>query len=646
MVDLPRRVRRLGAPLPLDPAATDTHGPAGPPLVAWTLEPTLLNPRSHRLRTRVARVIALYAEAEGQPRAVVEALSPRIEEEMGNYRLGRCIARTVEHCAYKFAPPPVALPHEPAALRTLCYRRAQEQYGGYVPRAKRATFLAAVAAELDTTPAQLEDALWADRMGVALLQRRTELVDSAAGPVADAVHPAHVIARYNAAAVATVVAASSWVTLHLAASETAALKDLYRHAKALHVGVDITQGVAEDALDLTLYGPGSRALVRNRTAITGGGGLDETRGRTGDTTAPAQPAENAATDEHGAGAAQDGDGAAGTTDIRVPAAGGAPVAAVMTRLVRRHPSAVRGGRMLLLGADGRLFDVSLEGELLAALHAGQDGAADAAGETALYDSAVEEAFARAFHVHERDGRGGLVRGWTLAREPRAVVVEATVFLPDFIFRRGDVEVYGEVIGFYTEDYLARKRRKLAALRGRIALLLIVDRELAPVFSDSGFPIVTYKAGGQIGVTDVVQTLEQAFDPFARRGDRARTVLAHLCSTEGPAMSEEDLSVAIGCAGRSELLALWADLLAGTAKDGAAAALEKPRAVAEAKEPYGTGERVDRFPRRYLPGLWPGSEPRSCGGASSVEPPSARGRRPGFTGRGPGLCQARRHRRPG
>jgi hypothetical protein len=147
-------------------------------------------------------------------------------------------------------------------------------------------------------------------MGVALLQRRTALLDSAAGPVADAVHPAHVIARFNAAAVATVVAASSWVTLHLAASETAALKDLYRHAKALHVGVDITQGMAEDALDLTLYGPGSRALVRSRAAIAGGGGPDQTRGRTGDTTVPAKPAEDAATDEHGAGAAQEGDGAA------------------------------------------------------------------------------------------------------------------------------------------------------------------------------------------------------------------------------------------------------------------------------------------------------------------------------------------------
>jgi hypothetical protein len=67
------------------------------------------------------------------------------------------------------------------------------------------------------------------------------------------------------------------------------------------------------------------------------------------------------------------------------------------------------------------------------------------------------------------------------------------------------------------------------------------------------------------------------------------------------MSEEDLSVAMGCSGRSELLALWADLLAGTAEYGAAAAPEKPRAMAEAREPYSTGEPVDRFARRYVPG---------------------------------------------
>ena len=51
-------------------------------------------------------------------------------------------------------------------------------------------------------------------------------------------------------------------------------------------------------------------------------------------------------------------------------------------------------------------------------------------------------------------------------------------------------------------------------------------------------------------------------------------------------------------------ATWAPPTAGlrpASGHGATAAPEKPRAVAEAKEPYGTAEPVDRFPRRYLPG---------------------------------------------
>jgi hypothetical protein len=243
----------------------------------------------------------------------------------------------------------------------------------------------------------------------------------------------------------------------------------------------------------------------------------------------------------------------------------------------------------------------LEGETLAALHAGGDEVADPAADAALYDSAVEESFARAFHAQERDGRGGLVRGWTVQREPRAVVVEGSVFLPDFIFRRGDVEVYGEVIGYYTEDYLARKKRKLAALHGRIALLLIVAQELAPLFAGIGFPLVTYRAGRQIAVADVVATLEQAFDPFSRRRERARGILIDLCATRGPAIDEEELCVATGCAGRSELLALWTEIASGTAEYGAAAAMERPRAVAEAAVSYTTDSPAERFLRRYVPG---------------------------------------------
>jgi len=378
--------------------------------------------------------------------------------------------------------------------------------------------------------------------------------------------PAGVIAGYNAAVVATVLAASSWVTLALPATETDALKDLYCYAKGRYVGIDVALRASTpegegDQLLLTLYGPGSRALVRGRRVrdsgdrpvaraasegdatgmLTGVGDTGLTSGR------GAEPADDSVRDE-----------------LSVPAPGGAPVAAAVARLARRYPGAVREGWTRLLGPDHRLFHVPLDETSFAALAGAPDDLVERndAG-VVQYDSGVEADIARAFHAAESGGRLGIARGWTMEREPRAVIAGDAVFLPDFSFRRGAVEVLCEVIGFYTDDYLTRKQRKLAHLRGRLSLLLVVDRAREPLFAASGFPIVTYQAGRQISVTDVVQALDAAFDPFERRRARAVQALAALCAVEGPPLDEEEMCDAIGCAGRTELATVWTDLIGAT-----------------------------------------------------------------------------------
>ncbi|MCA1599367.1 MAG: hypothetical protein LC769_10225, partial [Chloroflexi bacterium] len=153
LADVPRTARRLTPPVPLMPegapagAVFDEDGATPGTLVHWALRPTLLKPGSAPTREVVAQVIALYATMEGQPRVAVEALGPRIEDLLEDYRLARCVARTVESMGYHVVPPPRALALEPAALRALCYQRAQERHAGYVPRARRAAFLAELATE-------------------------------------------------------------------------------------------------------------------------------------------------------------------------------------------------------------------------------------------------------------------------------------------------------------------------------------------------------------------------------------------------------------------------------------------------------------------------------------------------------------------
>jgi len=592
LADVPRTARRLTPPVPLMPAGAsedasvddvaDEAGATPDTLVYWTLRPVLLKAGSAPTREAVAQVIALYAAMEGRPRAAVEALAPRIEEILEDYRLARCVARTVESMGYHVVPPPRALALEPAALRALCYRRAQERHAGYVPRALRAAFLTELAAELGATAEALEADLWADRPGAALLRAGPAPASPASGglaydlgarasrpspasasqapgtgetpalPVALPT-PAGVIAGYNAAVVATVLAASSWVTLALPATETDALKDLYRYAKGRYVGIDVVLRAPSrdgegDQLLLTLYGPGSRALVRGRRVRDSGDRPVARAASEGDeTSAPSAPADDSARGE-----------------LSVPAPGGAPVAAAVARLTRRYPGAVREGWTRLLGPDHRLFHVPLDVAALAALAGAPDDLVERDDMGVVqYDSGVEADVARAFHAAESGGRLGVARGWTMEREPRAVIAGDTVFLPDFSFRRGAVEVLCEVIGFYTDDYLTRKQRKLAHLRGRLPLLLVVDRAREPLFAASGFPIVTYQAGRQISVTGVVQALDAAFDPFERRRARAVQALAALCAVEGPPLDEEEMCDAIGCARRTELATVWSDLVAAT-----------------------------------------------------------------------------------
>jgi len=548
LADLPRSVRRLARPLPLGPERTSAPGQT----VSWALAPALIDPVDLRTRDLVGRLLALYVEAEGRSRAALDTLPAQVETLTGEYRLGRCLARAIEALGYHFAPPETALAQDAATLRALCYHQAQEAGDGVIPAAERAAFLAGIAADLGVTPAELETALWADRSGAALLTAG-HAARAASTDEEPPLTPERIIAAYNAGVVATVLAAASWVTLRVPAAMTTALKDLYRHARVAHVGVEIAvSGGDANLLDVTLYGPGSRSLVRGRTVQSDS---DAAGAQSGDDHL-GEADDNAAEDVlPGATDAPD--------QIAVPAPGGAPVAAVVARFVRRHPTAVRTGWARVLGVDRRLFHVGVDAAMIAALRVeatGQAPVEDATEEEALaYDSAVEERFARAWLAQEAGGRLGVAHGWVLRREPRAIAVEGTVFIPDFTFNRGEAEVYAEIVGFYTDDYLARKRHKLVALSGRIRLLLVIEEELAPLFADVGYPIVTYKSGRAIRMTEVVRVLDTRFDPFALRKEGAWAALAALCAADGPDIDEAELCGRVDCAGPSELAAVWADV---------------------------------------------------------------------------------------
>ena len=87
-----------------------------------------------------------------------------------------------------------------------------------------------------------------------------------------------------------------------------------------------------------------------------------------------------------------------------------------------------------------------------------------------YDSRLEESFADVFK--------SLDIGWTLRCEPCTPITNAGngVIIPDFVFEKGTLKVYMEIVGFWTESYLKKKFEKLNAAKDRI--IVAVDETLA------------------------------------------------------------------------------------------------------------------------------------------------------------------------
>lgn len=119
-----------------------------------------------------------------------------------------------------------------------------------------------------------------------------------------------------------------------------------------------------------------------------------------------------------------------------------------------------------------------------------------------FDSGVELAFA---------GRFGPEReGWRLSRETEILHDGQATFLPDFVFRRSDgakgaTEVHLEIVGFWTPEYLAKKRQTLSRFRRRNLLIALPCRSLRPGAA-AGPDVILYKTA--LKVEPVLQALRR------------------------------------------------------------------------------------------------------------------------------------------
>ena len=114
-----------------------------------------------------------------------------------------------------------------------------------------------------------------------------------------------------------------------------------------------------------------------------------------------------------------------------------------------------------------------------------------------FDSTVEEGLAAKF--------GETRDGWRLERESEVLVDGQTVFVPDFVFRHEDgTAVLFEIVGFWTPEYLAKKRETLRRFRDHDILLAVPERSLRKG-AEPGAGVVVYKTA--IKIEPVLTALE-------------------------------------------------------------------------------------------------------------------------------------------
>jgi predicted nuclease of restriction endonuclease-like RecB superfamily len=162
-----------------------------------------------------------------------------------------------------------------------------------------------------------------------------------------------------------------------------------------------------------------------------------------------------------------------------------------------------------------------------------------------FDSSAEEDFAIRFD--------SLKTGWKLTREPGPLPVGHHVMLPDFLIQLGDLRVYLEIMGFWSNDYLVDKLRKLEAVK-EVDLIVAVDRRLACKVSSKRLEhlsLIYYK--NKVPLKPVLTHLEKKEKTLTYR--EAETIVGAELKLTAPVVEMEVIAGLLGVSTESVKVAI-------------------------------------------------------------------------------------------
>ena len=100
-----------------------------------------------------------------------------------------------------------------------------------------------------------------------------------------------------------------------------------------------------------------------------------------------------------------------------------------------------------------------------------------------YDSQVEQTIAQILTS----------MGAKVWREPKAIILGKTIFIPDFIVEYEGKNVFVEIVGYWRKNYLINKEMKIRkAIEKGARIIIVANRKNANAFAHIGAPIITYE----------------------------------------------------------------------------------------------------------------------------------------------------------
>lgn len=461
-----------------------------------TVAPRLL--RLREARDALSAFIGLHEASQGLARA--DFPDDRPAQIAGDVRLARCLTTCLSDWYQWASPswPQPATPDEaetlalqgigsPGSLRLALYDRINTNHGGFLSASVREPALDAFAVSLGLTRATLDALLAQDDPRAARLTRM-----SATPPT-----PAALAARYNQRAVESLLASASDVTWrlepHAGASLGATVKRVCFLARRMGVSYEVTYddaGLPDTQLVAERSGPYTIPTTLERARLPVIITLHGPREMMG-------PAN------------QYGDRLARLCRALLGYRRDVPTEAALGDL------AILSG-MATIHLHGRSCQFALEERLARLLHADprEDAVSQSAADSVSFDSSLERRLHADFAALERAGE---TAGWRLEREPEPVILGDTILVPDFALTRENRRVYLEVAGYWRPDYRARKARKLATLRGAVALIVAAPEEARAEFAglDASYPFLWYR-DDSISAPAIVTAIERAYDDFPDR----------------------------------------------------------------------------------------------------------------------------------